>query len=156
MFQKFQNWIRGSTDGSKNRKKLDGRVAAITGATSGIGKAVAEDLVKRGAKVLLLCRDVQKATDVASEIVELSQRGSCIQVYHLDLTSFASVRKCAKQIQINEFRLDYLGNVFAYYFQYFKIYYLQKSGSDFFFQNRYYSCHPHTLRLAPPLLRNFF
>ena len=44
MFQTFQNWIRGSTDGSKNRKKLDGRVAAITGATSGIGKAVAEDL----------------------------------------------------------------------------------------------------------------
>ena len=44
MFQTFQNWMRGSTDGSKNRKKLDGRVAAITGATSGIGKAVAEDL----------------------------------------------------------------------------------------------------------------
>ena len=44
MFQTFQNWIRGSTDGSKNRKKLDGRVAAITGATSGTGKAVAEDL----------------------------------------------------------------------------------------------------------------
>ena len=44
MFQTFQNWMRGSTDGSRNRKKLDGRVAAITGATSGIGKAVAEDL----------------------------------------------------------------------------------------------------------------
>ena len=56
----------------------------------------------------MLCRDVQKATDVASEIVELSQRG-CVQVYHLDLSSFASVKKCANQIQINEFRLDYLG-----------------------------------------------
>ena len=57
----------------------------------------------------MLCRDVQKATDVASEIVELSQRG-CVQVYHLDLSSFASVKICANQIQINEFRLDYLGS----------------------------------------------
>ena len=63
----------------------------------------------------MLCRDVQKATDVASEIVELSQRG-CVQVYHLDLSSFASVKKCANQIQINEFRLDYLGSVHIFNF----------------------------------------
>ena len=64
----------------------------------------------------MLCRDVQKATDVASEIVELSQRG-CVQVYHLDLSSFASVKKCANQIQINEFRLDYLGSMYIQFFR---------------------------------------
>ena len=71
--------------------------------------------------MLMLCRDVQKATDVASEIVELSQRG-CVQVYHLDLSSFASVKKCANQIQINEFRLDYLGmyNQFLHEFNFTK------------------------------------
>ena len=56
----FQSWIRGSTEGSSIPKSLNGKVAAITGSTSGIGKAIAEDLVQRGAKVLLLCRNVVK------------------------------------------------------------------------------------------------
>ena len=54
----FQSWIRGSTKGSSIPKSLNGKVAAITGSTSGIGRAIAEDLVQRGAKVLLLCRNV--------------------------------------------------------------------------------------------------
>ena len=56
----FQSWIRGSTNGSSIPKSLSGKVAAITGSTSGIGRAIAEDLVQRGAKVLLLCRNVVK------------------------------------------------------------------------------------------------
>ena len=109
MYQSIQNWFQGSTKGSDNQKKLYGKVAAVTGATSGIGEAITEDLVKRGAKVLMLCRDIPKATELASKFNILSETG-CVQIYNLDLTSLSSVKNCAERILTNEFRLDYLVN----------------------------------------------
>ena len=88
---------------------LSGRLAVVTGGAQGIGKAIAKDLIQRGAKVLLLCRDISKATDLAFELSSLTHQGSA-QAYHLDLASLASVKKCADQILANELRLDFLVN----------------------------------------------
>ena len=41
--------------------KLDQKVAIVTGATSGIGKAIAIELARRGAHVLVGARDDTKA-----------------------------------------------------------------------------------------------
>ncbi len=47
---------------------LNGRVAVVTGASQGIGRACAIELAKRGASVALVARNQQKLEEVAAEI----------------------------------------------------------------------------------------
>ena len=55
----LKSWLQGGRCSSKAR--LDGKVAVITGASAGIGKETARELVKRGAEVHMLCRGGEKA-----------------------------------------------------------------------------------------------
>ena len=48
--------------------KIQGIAAVVTGAASGLGEATARELARRGAKVALFDRDVDKGEKVASEI----------------------------------------------------------------------------------------
>jgi NAD(P)-dependent dehydrogenase (short-subunit alcohol dehydrogenase family) len=47
---------------------LRGKTALVTGSTSGIGRATAIALAARGARVLVVGRDEQRAKDVVAEI----------------------------------------------------------------------------------------
>src|SRR6201996_5429 len=47
---------------------LRGKTALVTGSTSGIGRAAAIALAARGARVLIVGRDEQRAKDVVAEI----------------------------------------------------------------------------------------
>ncbi|XP_052064912.1 retinol dehydrogenase 14-like [Mytilus californianus] len=89
--------------------RLDDKTVIITGASSGIGKEVAKNLAKRGAKVILACRDLAKTNKVVDEI-KRQIRDTKIVVKHLDLASLQSIRKFAKDIKQNEERLDILIN----------------------------------------------
>lgn len=48
--------------------QLDGRVAAITGGTAGIGRAIAEALLEAGARVALMARNAERGRQVAAEL----------------------------------------------------------------------------------------
>ncbi|MGA9273773.1 MAG: SDR family NAD(P)-dependent oxidoreductase, partial [Candidatus Cybelea sp.] len=53
---------------SKTYQDLVGKTALVTGATSGIGKATAAALARRGARVLVSGRDVARGEAVVSAI----------------------------------------------------------------------------------------
>lgn len=93
----------------KTDKRLDGQVIIVTGSNTGIGKAAALDFAKRGAKVILACRDLVKAHKAKDEIVEITNNKNVV-VRHLDLSSLKSVRQFASEIIATENRLDVLVN----------------------------------------------
>jgi len=75
---------------------LSGRVALVTGASSGLGAETARALAARGARVVMTARDVAKAERIAESI--RSATGSrAIEVAELHLEQPASVRAFAKE-----------------------------------------------------------
>ncbi|XP_067255640.1 retinol dehydrogenase 11 [Chanodichthys erythropterus] len=103
----LRRWMAGGVCRSKAR--LDGKTVLITGANTGIGKETAVDMAKRGARVILACRDMGRATKAADEIRKRSGNGNVI-VKMLDLASLQSVRALAKDVEQTEERLDILIN----------------------------------------------
>jgi 3-oxoacyl-[acyl-carrier protein] reductase len=67
---------------------LDGRVALVTGASQGIGKACALELAEAGAQVVLGSRNLAKLEDAAKEIEALGRKALPLQ---LDVSSRNSV-----------------------------------------------------------------
>ena len=89
-------------------KPLEGRVAAVTGASRGIGRAIAELLAQRGADVSCGDRLVEKAEETAAAIAEATgQRTSGCLVDVADFHSAQDFIACA----IEEFgKVDFLIN----------------------------------------------
>merc|ERR1719367_259462 len=91
-----------------SQAKLDGKTVVITGSNTGIGRTTALDMSRRGAKVVMLCRDMEKAEKAAEEIREAT-KGEVI-VHKLDLADLASVRECAEQLGNSLEKIDILIN----------------------------------------------
>jgi NADP-dependent 3-hydroxy acid dehydrogenase YdfG len=70
---------------------LAGRMAVLTGASSGIGRAIAEELAAQGASLCLLGRHTQALHEVARR---LSCRGG-IRIYQVDLAAAEQIEKFA-------------------------------------------------------------
>lgn len=111
----LRKWREANWETSLTSRRIDGQVAVVTGATAGLGRAAAEDLVSRGATVVLACRNVRAANEVIKEIKRKHPEAKMVQyliyvifrcliisvkifqqdVVELDLSSLESVRTCA-------------------------------------------------------------
>ncbi len=84
-----------------------GRVAVVTGANSGIGFVTARELARRGARVVLACRDETRGR-AAEELMRAQVPGADVNLVRLDLADLASVRAFAADLK--EDRVDLLVN----------------------------------------------
>ena len=83
------------------KQDLKGKVAVITGANSGIGRATALELASRGAKLILACRSEEKTMPVIEEIRSKSGN-SKVRFHELDLGSLSKVRESATSLLKSE------------------------------------------------------
>ena len=85
----------------------DGKVALVTGANKGIGRAVAAQLAARGAAGLLGARDLRRGEEAAAAIRDT---GGDAHAVLLDVTDPATARRAAEHVRGRFGRLDILVN----------------------------------------------
>lgn len=83
------------------------RVALVTGASQGIGRACALALAQRGAHVALAARNLDKLAEVAREI---TAAGGTAEPFALDLADEDSTKSCAKAVLERFGRIEILVN----------------------------------------------
>jgi NAD(P)-dependent dehydrogenase (short-subunit alcohol dehydrogenase family) len=84
---------------------MDGRVALVTGATDGLGRALAGELADAGWTVLVHGRDPER---IDAAVGELAQTAADVRAYRADLSSLDEVRRLAGEVLDREQRLDVL------------------------------------------------
>ena len=85
-----------------------GKTAIVTGANTGIGFEIARHLAMAGARVVLACRDEDKAKAAIADIRKDVPQADC-DFLPLDLASLESIRNAARLAQ-DEARVDILVN----------------------------------------------
>lgn len=88
-------------------KRLEGRVALVTGAASGIGRGIAETFAQEGAIVALVDRDEPGARAVESGLI---RSGGRAQAFGADVTDYDRLRQIRDALVAEFGRLDILVN----------------------------------------------
>jgi short-subunit dehydrogenase len=86
---------------------LQGKRALVTGAASGIGRAIAERFAAAGAESLLVDRNETGLADVAAE---LSRAGARVRTYTLDVTDVSRIAGLREQVARDGGPIDVLVN----------------------------------------------
>ena len=85
------------------------RVIVMTGATSGVGQAAAEELAGEGARIVFVARDRKRAEDT---LHRLRARNPKVDhsIYLADLSRLSEMKRVASEIAAREPRIDVLVN----------------------------------------------
>jgi len=94
---------------SKDISDQKGRVAIVTGSSSGIGYQTARVLAVKNAKVIAAVRDLKKG-DAALDRIKSDHHDADVRVMELDLADLKSVRRFADEFRKVYSRLDLLIN----------------------------------------------
>jgi len=86
---------------------LAGQHAAVTGATSGLGLATAQGLLRLGATVHLVVRDLDKARQVRTDLLEQVPQGA-LEIHRCDVADLDDVRRFSAELAADVPRLDVL------------------------------------------------
>lgn len=93
----------------ENIASQKGRIAIVTGANIGLGFETTKALAKTGMKIIMACRNLQKA-EIAKTSILNEVRNAELEIIQLDLNSLDSVRKFADVFKQKYNRLDLLIN----------------------------------------------
>ena len=88
---------------------MNGKICLITGANAGIGKVTALALARKGATVVMVCRDRARGEAALAEIKQLSGNPN-VELLLADLSSQAQIRTLAAEFNTRHQRLDVLLN----------------------------------------------
>lgn len=83
--------------------RIDGKVCLVTGANSGLGKAVAIDLARRGGRVLMACRSGHPQ---AGKDVSRKSGSNLVEMLKVDLADLDSVHELGDSLRQQGRRLD--------------------------------------------------
>jgi len=86
---------------------FNGATAIVTGGASGIGRALAEELAKRGCEVVLADLQIELAEEVASEI---NVSGGKAKAVRIDVTNVSVMEQLVQETAKLTGRLDYMFN----------------------------------------------
>jgi 3-oxoacyl-[acyl-carrier protein] reductase len=86
---------------------LKGRIALVTGASQGIGRACALELARQGASVALAARNLEKLTEVAAEI---AAAGGISHPFAIDVADEESIKSGAKAVLEHYGKVEILVN----------------------------------------------
>jgi NAD(P)-dependent dehydrogenase (short-subunit alcohol dehydrogenase family) len=96
-----------SIESNRTIRIFDGATAVITGGASGIGRALGEELAKRGCDVVLADLQIELAEEVASRIRLSGGRAESMKT---DVTDFPAMEKLFQETVRRTGRLDYVFN----------------------------------------------
>ena len=92
---------------NKTIRIFDGAIAIVTGGASGIGRALAEELAKRGCEVVLADLQIELAEEVASKIHASGGKAKAVKI---DVTDFSAMEQLVQETFNCTGRLDYIFN----------------------------------------------
>lgn len=87
--------------------KLEGKIALITGATSGMGRATAYKFAEEGAHIIVVGRNEERGAEVCRTIME---KGGCAKFFLCDVSSEENIKQLYERVKAQYDYIDILFN----------------------------------------------